>query len=98
MSMISVPKALERLGRDCKVLVKAETLELKQCLGRVLANNIVSEIDVPPADNSAMDGYALRLEDWVGPEDALQISQRITAGSSPQPLAEGTVARIFTGA
>lgn len=98
MSMISVPKALERLGRNCKVLVKAETLELKQCLGRVLANNIVSEIDVPPVDNSAMDGYALRLEDWVGPEDALEISQRITAGSSPQPLAEGTVARIFTGA
>jgi len=98
MSMISVPKALERLGRNCKVLAKAETLELKQCLGRVLANDIVSEIDVPPADNSAMDGYAFRLEDWTGPEDALEISQRITAGTPPEPLAEGTVARIFTGA
>ena len=98
MSLISVSKALERLGRNCKVLVKPETLALRQCLGRVLANDIVSEIDVPPADNSAMDGYALRLEDWIGPEDALEISQRITAGSSPQPLTDGTVARIFTGA
>ncbi|NOR18599.1 MAG: hypothetical protein GQ538_00750, partial [Xanthomonadales bacterium] len=47
MSMISVPKALERLGRNCKVLVKPETLPLRQCLGRVLASDIVSEIDVP---------------------------------------------------
>ena len=98
MSMISVPKALERLGRNCKVLANAETLVLKQCLGRVLAKDIVSEIDVPPADNSAMDGYALRLEDWIGPEDALEISQYITAGTPPEPLTEGTVARIFTGA
>ena len=98
MSMISVPKALERLRRNCKVLTQAETLGLKQCLGRVLANDIVSEIDVPPADNSAMDGYALRLEDWTGPEDALKISQRITAGTPPEPLEEGTAARIFTGA
>jgi molybdopterin molybdotransferase len=98
MSMISVPKALERLGRNCKVLVKSETLELRQCLGRILASDIVSEIDVPPADNSAMDGYALRLEDWIGPDEALEISQRITAGIPPEPLAEGTAARIFTGA
>ena len=98
MSMISVPKALERLGRNCKVLAKTETLGLKHCLGRVLASDIVSEIDVPPADNSAMDGYALRLEDWIGPEDALEVSQRITAGTPPDPLTEGTVARIFTGA
>ena len=61
MSMISVPKALERLGRNSKVLVGSETLALRQCLGRVLASDIVSEIDVPPADNSAMDGYALCL-------------------------------------
>ena len=98
MSMISVPKALELLGRNSKVLVGSELLALRQCLGRVLASDIVSEIDVPPADNSAMDGYALCLESWIGPEDALEISQRITAGTPPQPLEEGTVARIFTGA
>jgi len=98
MSMISVPKALERLGRNSKVLVGKETLALRQCLGRVLASDIVSEIDVPPADNSAMDGYALRLEDWTDPEEPLKISQRITAGTPPAPLEEGTIARIFTGA
>jgi molybdopterin molybdotransferase len=98
MSMISVPKALERLNRDNKVLVGNETLPLRQCRGRVLANDIVSDIDVPPADNSAMDGYALCLEDWIGPEEPLRVSQRITAGTPPKPLEEGTVARIFTGA
>ena len=98
MSMLSVPKALERLAANSRLLVDSEMLALKQCPGRVLANDIVSEIDVPPADNSAMDGYALCLESWIGPEDALEISQRITAGTPPQPLEEGTVARIFTGA
>ena len=98
MSMISVPRALERLGRDCKVLVQSETQDIKQCLGRILASDIVSEIDVPPADNSAMDGYALRLEDWIGPDEPLEISQRIAAGTPPEALAEGTAARIFTGA
>jgi molybdopterin molybdotransferase len=98
MSMISVEDALERLRGSCPVLAGHETISLKESLGRVLASDIVSEIDVPPADNSAMDGYALRWEDWQGPNHALQISQRITAGTPPEPLQKGTAARIFTGA
>jgi len=96
--MISVADALERLRSDARVLVDAETVELRNCLGRVLAADIVSEIDVPPADNSAMDGYALLREDWQGPDFALRISQRITAGTPPESLEPGTAARIFTGA
>jgi len=98
MSMISVTEARERLARNTRILADAETVELKACLGRVLAADIVSAIDVPPADNSAMDGYALFSKDWQGPDHELEISQRITAGRPPEPLKKGTAARIFTGA
>jgi len=98
MSMITVSEALERLRKNNRVRVGNENVDLKACLGRVLAADVVSSIDVPPADNSAMDGYALRREDWQGADHALEISQRITAGTPPAPLKPGTVARIFTGA
>jgi molybdopterin molybdotransferase len=98
MSMISVNEAHERLREKSRILVDNEIISLKHGLGRVLASDIVSGINVPPADNSAMDGYALRHEDWLGADHAMKISQRITAGKPPAPLKPGTAARIFTGA
>ena len=98
MSMITVAEAHERLRSNSWVRVDDESVDLKDCLGRVLADDVVSSIDVPPADNSAMDGYALRRADWLGAEHALEVSQRITAGTPPAPLKPGTAARIFTGA
>jgi len=98
MSMISVTEAHERLRNSHRVLVDTEMVGLRDCLGRVLATDIVSASNVPPADNSAMDGYVLRREDWRGPDHALEISQRITAGTPPVLLKPGTAARIFTGA
>lgn len=98
MSMISVAETIARLRNDSSVRVAAECCKLKACVGRVLAADIVAGIDVPPADNSAMDGYALRREDWQRPDQPLEISQRITAGSPPAALKPGTAARIFTGA
>jgi len=71
---------------------------LAEALGRVLAEGLEAPIDVPPADNSAMDGYALRHADWPGAAGDLAVSQRVTAGSAPAPLEPGTAARIFTGA
>ena len=73
-----------------------ESLLLAECDGRVLAQDLISTLDLPPWPNSAMDGYALRLADWTG--EPLVVSQRIFAGNAPQPLAAGTCARIFTGA
>ena len=73
-----------------------ETLPLAACEGRVLAQDLVSTLDLPPWPNSAMDGYAMRRADWTG--EPLVVSQRIFAGQAPQPLAAGTCARIFTGA
>jgi molybdopterin molybdotransferase len=66
-------------------------------LGRVLAAPVVARVDVPPLDNSAMDGYALRSADVAAPGTVLPVSQRIAAGTR-RPLAAGTAARIFTGA
>ena len=66
--------------------------------GRVLAQDLLSSLDVPAHDNSSMDGYALRCADWLGADTLLPVSQRIPAGSSGQALAASSVARIFTGA
>ena len=66
--------------------------------GRVLAEDVVSSLDVPAHDNSSMDGYAVRVADWTDAATALTVSQRIPAGSNGHPLASMSSARIFTGA
>ena len=71
------------------------SLDLLPALGRVLAEDVISPIAVPGEDNSAMDGYALRAADATG---TLPVSQRIPAGTIGSELAQGTAARIFTGA
>ncbi len=78
----------------CKL--EKETIPLATALGRVLAVDVVASVDVPPADNSAMDGYCFRLQDLKG-DTPLRVSQRIPAGSVAMPLEPGTAARIFTG-
>ena len=88
----------EALERILAIAIPPDEIELRPllgALGAVLAEDVVSGIDVPLDDNSAMDGYALRCEDLPGP---LPISQRIAAGSVGEPLQHGTAARIFTGA
>ena len=66
--------------------------------GRVLASDVFSALQVPPQDNSSMDGYALRCVDAQQAGTVLAVSQRIAAGSPAAPLQAGTAARIFTGA
>jgi len=77
-------------------IVEVEQVALADAEGRVLAEELVAGLDLPPWPNSAMDGYALRLADWQG--EPLPVSQRIFAGHAPQSLEPGTCARIFTGA
>jgi molybdopterin molybdotransferase len=98
MSMLSVDAAIDRLLLQSRRLTGPERAGLFDSFGRVLAQDIVAPIDVPPADNSAMDGYAIRHADWSAADASISLSQRITAGSVPSPLAPGTAARIFTGA
>lgn len=75
-----------------------ETVSTFEADRRVLAADAVSGLQVPPLDNSAMDGYALRCTDVPAAGAELPVSQRIPAGSTGSPLAAGTAARIFTGA
>ncbi|MCX7212290.1 MAG: molybdopterin molybdotransferase MoeA [Burkholderiales bacterium] len=74
-----------------------EDLPTNDALDRVLARDQVSTLDVPPMDNSQMDGYAVRAADLVAGQP-MAVSQRIAAGEVAAPLAAGTAARIFTGA
>ncbi len=74
-----------------------EKMPLESALGRILAEDIVSQLNVPPHHNSMMDGYAVRVAD-IQADKTLRISQRIAAGVVGQSLETGTVARIFTGA
>jgi molybdopterin molybdotransferase len=97
-SLMPVETALARLLEmaEASRIVEREYLPLAQVQGRVLAEDLISTLDLPPWPNSAMDGYALRLADWNG--EPLPVSQKIFAGQAPEPLAPGTCARIFTGA
>ena len=76
----------------------SESIPAAMALGRVLAADVVSPLDVPPHDNSAMDGYALRVDDVKEAGTVLPVSQRIAAGEVGLALQPGTAARIFTGA
>lgn len=96
--LMSTADALAALLTAARAVVETETVSTLDALGRVLAVDIVSELDVPPTHTSAMDGYAVRVADLTHGERRLPVSQRVAAGQSPQPLAEGTAARIFTGA
>jgi molybdopterin molybdotransferase len=90
--------ALAELLGFAQALPGVETVSTFEADGRVLAQDLVSALQVPPQDNSSMDGYALRCADLQDLSGALAVSQRIAAGTSGQPLAPLSVARIFTGA
>ena len=94
-NMLTVDEAATWLLSRADAVTETETVSLLEACGRVLAVPVVATLDVPPHDNSAMDGYALRVADFGQP---LPVSQRIPAGHVPDPLQPGGVARIFTGA
>ncbi|GAB2835586.1 molybdopterin molybdotransferase MoeA [Comamonas piscis] len=94
----SLDAALAELLAHAQPLLGSQLVDTFEADGRVLAEALVAALQVPPFDNSAMDGYALRAADLSGPELALPVSQRIAAGSIGEPLVAGTAARIFTGA
>ena len=95
--MLSVKEMQEKLQDTTALALKMENVPLSDGLNRRLAHDIVAAHHVPPANNSAMDGYALRLSDLTA-SDSLPITQRITAGTTPSELLPNSCARIFTGA
>ncbi len=90
--------ALDELLAHAAPLAASEPVSTFDADGRVLAQDLVSALQVPSFDNSAMDGYAMRAADVPAAGAVLPISQRIAAGAVGTPLAAGTAARIFTGA
>ncbi|MGB7338563.1 MAG: gephyrin-like molybdotransferase Glp [Phototrophicaceae bacterium] len=95
--LMNVDVAIARILAQMTQLGK-ETIHITDSLGRVLAEDIVSSIDLPPFDNSAMDGFAIKAAD-SGHNKTLQVVMDIPAGtSSTQILQDGEAARIMTGA
>ncbi|HEV2431842.1 MAG TPA: gephyrin-like molybdotransferase Glp [Burkholderiales bacterium] len=92
--LLSVDDALARLLAEAKPVAEMEDVPTLEATNRILARAQRSTMDVPPMDNSAMDGFAVR----TGDGERLRVTQKIMAGSTGKPLEPGTAARIFTGA
>jgi molybdopterin molybdotransferase len=100
--LISVEQALDKVLEHIEVL-GAEESPILGCLGQVLAEDVVSEINIPPLDNSAMDGYAVRAADTKGASPKsprlLRVIDTVVAGSISKTKVEpGTAIKIMTGA
>jgi molybdopterin molybdotransferase len=100
--MISVEEALQKVLDEVNVL-EAESVPILDTLGQVLAEDIKSNINVPPLDNSAMDGYAVRSADTIGASENapkyLRVIDTVMAGAmSEKEVIPGTAIRIMTGA
>ncbi|CAB3959323.1 Molybdopterin molybdenumtransferase [Achromobacter insolitus] len=94
--MLDFDQAQTLLANAAGPLQRSEEVSLADAAGRVLAADLTATVDIPPADNSAMDGYALRVADW-GAGVRLPIQQRCYAGEMPEPLKPGHAIRLFTG-
>jgi molybdopterin molybdotransferase len=100
--VLSVEEALGKILDEVNVL-EAESVPILDSLGQVLAEDIKSDINVPPLDNSAMDGFAVRSEDTRGASEKtpryLRVIDTVMAGSiSQKEVGPGTAVRIMTGA
>ena len=97
--LMPIEDALNMLLENANPITETEKLPLTEAQGRILAEDLLSSVDVPPHDNSAMDGYAVHSADLTEAKEVLlPISQRIPAGQMGSELKLGTAARIFTGA
>lgn len=100
--MISVEEALDRILATVRTL-RPEEKPLLEALGQVLAGDVVADLNVPPADNAAMDGYAVRAADTAGASEenpvVLRVIGDLAAGKVFEGVVEpGTAVRIMTGA
>ena len=97
-ALLSLDEALPQLLAHAQPLPGTQSISTFEADGRVLAQDVTSALQVPPQDNSSMDGYAVRVADCVQAGALLRVTQRIPAGSRGTPLGAGEAARIFTGA
>ncbi len=98
--LMRTAEALAMLSDRLDVVVDAEKVALRDALGRILAEDVISERPVPPHDNAAVDGYAVRFEDLDANTDtSLTVGGRVAAGETlGREVSAGEAIRIFTGA
>ncbi|HLR78946.1 MAG TPA: gephyrin-like molybdotransferase Glp, partial [Burkholderiaceae bacterium] len=94
--MLDFDVAQTRLATAASPAAQSEKVSLSDCIGRVLAKPVIATLDLPSADNSAMDGYAIRHADYQ-PDMRFPIQQRCYAGDTPEALQPGKAIRLFTG-
>lgn len=95
--MLSVQEALDQLLSRATRITRTESVGTLAADRRILAEPVHAGVDVPPTDNAAMDGYAIRIQDYRA-DELLPVVQRVAAGERAAPLAPHGAARIFTGA
>ena len=98
--LLAIDEVERLINERVTPVAETETVALKDARGRVLAAGLTAPIDLPPFDNSAVDGYAVRHRDLAAQfETTLAVSGRLTAGSTTvRPIDAGQAIRIFTGA
>ncbi|MBO6850798.1 MAG: molybdopterin molybdotransferase MoeA, partial [Marinobacter sp.] len=94
--LTSLEEAIALLLDRAEPVTDQEIVPLAESLGRILAEDQHVPADVPPADNSGVDGYAVRASDLAAGH-ALAVSARIPAGQAPAAIEPGTAVRLFTG-
>ena len=97
-ALLSLDDALPQLLAHARALSATQQVSTFEADGRVLAQDVTSALQVPPQDNSSMDGYAVRAADCAQANALLRVTQRIPAGTHGTQLNAGEAARIFTGA
>jgi molybdopterin molybdotransferase len=99
-ALLSVDAALGRIEERVTAVVETETVPLGGACGRILAQDVVASMNLPPHANSAVDGYAFAYADLVpGRETVLPVLGRAAAGHPlGRPSERGGAIRIFTGA
>ena len=96
--MLTVEEAKAEILKNAEIAADTEEVVTLYAAGRILAEDVVSQIRVPPLDNSQMDGYAVRFDDFANGARVFKIFERIYAGHVGNPLPPGQCSRIFTGA
>ncbi|WP_439575071.1 molybdopterin molybdotransferase MoeA [Phreatobacter sp.] len=98
-NLLTVEEALERVTARLAPVAETERVSLSQADGRILAEDLLAPVDLPPFFNSAVDGYAVRFADLrPGAETLLPVGGRVAAGAGPGGSEAGQAVRIFTGA
>ena len=96
--LLSISAAQGRIAADVPCVASAERVPLQETDGRILAEDLIAPVDLPPFDNAAVDGYAVRLADLADTAELPTVGRLAAGEPATEALPRGTARRIFTGA